>query len=211
MKASYGTCKIVFPLWLHVRLLSASSKQFYIDSTALYFILFLFEQMLHVFCGRSIVLFVVLRVSLVSNDTHFQVINNSQFRDNERQSAILLIAQTSEMFRKVTIGPLDTATLQAQFLQSLVEHSQYMCIRPLSHIQHNPNRGCRYPGIQDPASVSSENLTQYTANSEINIDGTTTIPCPTTRTDANVALTSPHNIMDVDVSNLDGITWDEAC
>jgi hypothetical protein len=148
---------------------------------------------------------------LVSDDTYFQVINNSQFHDNERQSAILLISQTSEMFREVTIGPLDTATLQAQFLRSLVEHSQYTCIRPLSHNQHNANRGCGHPDIQDPASISSESLTQYPVNSENNIDGATTIPCPTTRTDANTALTFSHNIMDVDVSNLDGMTWDEAC
>jgi hypothetical protein len=140
------------------------------------------------------------RCRLVSNNTYFQVINNSQFHDNERQSAVLLIAKTSEMFRQVTIGPLDTATLQAQFLRSLVEHSQSTCFRPPPHTQHNTNinRGRGHPDIQDPASFSSGSLIQYPANSENSTDDVTTLSYPTTK-------------IDVDVPILDGVTWDEAC
>jgi len=113
------------------------------------------------------------------------------------------------MFRKVSIDALDTATLQAQFLQSLVEHTY---TQPFSRVQHSANEGRAQPDIQeDTAIVTSEGLTEYPANVENTVGDETAISPPTMETNFNFALTDPQNIRDVDVSNLDGVTWDEAC
>jgi len=128
-----------------------------------------------------------------------QVINNSQFHDDERQSAILLIAQTSEMFREVTCGPLDTATLQAQFLRSLVEHSQYMCNQPVSAVEGSPDDGQAQE--RDTSYLSDLGTTE-------NVMGASgTIPPPIAGT--NPAMITHQHIADVDLSTLDGATWDQ--
>jgi hypothetical protein len=139
-----------------------------------------------------------------------QVINYSQFRSDERESALLILSETSQMFREVTCGPMDTATLQAQFLQSLVEHSLHADRRPIPQGQHITHGDYAGHNIQDGTAIVPYVLDpRGLAAAEYIIENTTAVSHPMARTDTDVATGITQNNAVVDMSNLDGATWDE--
>jgi hypothetical protein len=99
------------------------------------------------------------------------------------------------MFREASLGPTDTAALQAQFLHSLAEHSQYI-IQP----QQQPlQRDIQSDVYRSPPAL------------DIRRGVSTTVEPTIPGINIGVASAIPQSITPDDLSNLDGATWDQVC
>lgn len=181
------------------------------------------RQTRHVSCRRQAVHQVVL---LKANRIFAQLVNTLDFPDDQRLLAILLIAQTGDMFKETAKRPDDTAAMHSAFLQSLAVHSASMqdFHGTTASATTATNAALDYAPTQDtqgfPAewSTAPEQTIPDTATSLDYLFGPQSgapaygaAPIEESHQGSNVGFTAfmPAFNADMDLANLGSVEWDQ--